>query len=113
MVVADDEVPGEVRFALGPSANGKKVDELDEDAGLARAGPADGVDQPCEPGHEAVVADAQERAARDVADARGLDDDGARLAPGKALIPGEHALADEAVGSGAPGHHGRHPRARG
>ena len=64
-------------------------------------------------GHEAIVADAQQRAARHVADAGRLDDDRAGPPCGEALVPVEHVVGDDAVVGGAPGDHGGHPGAVG
>ena len=69
------------------------------------------VDEVGEPGDEAIVADAQERPARDVADAGRLDDDRAGLPLGEAAVPVEHVRRDEAVLGRAPRHHRRHPGA--
>ena len=60
---------------------------------------------------EAVVTDAEQRSARDVADAGGLDHERAGLPPGEALVPGEHLRRDQPIVGGAPGHHRRHPGA--
>ena len=48
------------------------------------------LDQRPKPGDEAVIADAQQRPARHVADAGGLDHDRARPAAREALVPVEH-----------------------
>ena len=65
-----------------------------------------------EAGDEAVVPDAEQRPARDVADAGRLDDEHARAARGEAAVPVEDLRRDEAVLGRAPGHHRRDPRPR-
>ena len=75
---------------------------------LARA---HGLDQRRQAGDEAVVADAQQRPARDVADAGRLDDDRAGLPLREALVPASTSGGDEAVLGRAPRHHRRHPGA--
>ncbi len=111
VAVGDLEVAAEVGLRLRPPPDRQEVDDLDEEAGVAAAGAAHGLDQLGEAGEEAVVADAQQRAARDVADAGRLDDERPRLAVGEALVPVEHLVGDEALLGGAPGHHRRHPGA--
>ena len=51
------------------------------------------VDQLGRAREEAIVADAQQRSARHVADAGRLDDERPRLAAGEALVPGERPPA--------------------
>ena len=95
---------------LGSAAHGHEVDELDEETGVAGAVLAHGVDETAETRDEALVADAQERPARDVPDAGRLDDEHAGAAVGEACVPREHVLRHEAVLGRAPRHHRRYPR---
>ncbi len=78
---------GEERFFRRPPADGEEVDDLDEESRAAAAGATDGLDEIAQTRNEPVVADAQQRPARDVADAGGLDDDRAGLPLRKALVP--------------------------
>src|SRR5690606_28121305 len=57
------------------------------------------------------VTDPEERAARHVADAGGLDDDGARLTGGEAGVPVDDVRGDLAILGGPPRDHGGHPGA--
>lgn len=109
--IGDLEVAAEKRFALGPPAHREEVEHLDEEARPAAARLAHGLDEAPEPRDEPVIADPQERPARDVADAGRLDDEDARLARGEARVPVEDLGRDEAVVGGAPGDHRRHPGA--
>ena len=77
---SDLEEAGEELLGRGPAPDAEEVDELDEELRAAAGAAADGGHQVFEAGQVAVVAGAQERAARDVADARRLDDDRAGLA---------------------------------
>jgi hypothetical protein len=71
------------------------------------------LDEAPEARDEAVAADAEERAARHVADAGGFHDQHAGLALGEAAVPLEHLKGDVAVLGCPPGDHRRHPRAVG
>ena len=64
-----------------------------------------------EAGEKAVVADAQQRTAGDVANAGRLDDDRARATARETLVPGDDVVGDEAVLGRAPGHHRGNPGA--
>ena len=77
---------------------------------MARAALAHDVDELPQAGNEAVVPDAQERAARDVTNAGGFHHQHARLTFGEPRVPVEHVLGDEAVLRRAPRDHGRDPR---
>ena len=100
-------------LGIGPAADGQEIDALDEEFGLPFARPVHRVGQFPQAGDEAVVANTQQRARGYVADTRRLDHDGAGPALGKALVPVEHVISDEALLVGAPRHHGRHPGALG
>ena len=65
------------------------------------------------PGSEAIVPGAQERAARDVADAGRFDDQCARLSLGESRVPLDDFVGDHAVLGRAPRDHGGNPRAAG
>ncbi len=111
MRVRDGEEPFEIFRRLRASANGEKVDDLDQQARAVAARAPDGFNQTREPLDVAVVADAQQRPAGNVADAGRLYDDSARSSLREPLVPGEHVVADEALLGGAPRHHRRHPGA--
>src|ERR1043166_901314 len=96
---------------FGPPLDGEEVDDLYEQARAAKAFAPDGLDQLTQAGDEAVVADAQERPRRDVADARGLDDNRAGPARGEAPVPLKVLARHDAVLGRPPGNHGRNPRA--
>ncbi len=111
MLVAQDEEAPQVLFLLRPAADAEEVDDLHEEPRRAAAALAHDAHELGEAGHEALVADAQERAARHVADAGRLDDQHARPAVGEAPVPVEDVRRDVAVLDRAPGHHRRHPAA--
>jgi len=90
----------------------EEIDDLDQEARAAPRARAHHLDQLPQAGYEALVADAQERSARDVADARRLDHEGPGLAVREAAVPVEHLARDRAVLAGAPRHHGGDPGAR-
>ena len=113
MSVGDLQVAAEERLARRPPADGQEVDDLDEQLRPSAAGSPHGVDERAQARDEAVVTDAQQRSARDVADAGRLDDDRAGLPLREALVPVEHVGGDEAVLGRAPRHHRRHPGAVG
>jgi hypothetical protein len=107
----DRQVAAEVRVARRPPADHQEVDELDEQQRLAARRRAHRVDQRAQPRHEAIVADAQERPRRHVADAGGLDHQHAGAARGEPRVPVDHRRGDLTVVAGAPRHHRRHPGA--
>jgi hypothetical protein len=109
VLLRDREKTLEEFVRIRTPANGQKIDELDEESRLSRARAADRLDQRSEPREEPRIADPQKRPARDVANAGGLDDQGTRAAPGKALIPGEHVGRDQAIVGRAPRDHRRNP----
>jgi hypothetical protein len=80
--IAAQELPG-----LRPAADGQEVDELNEQARTAMAGPRHRLGKFPQARDEAVVADAQKRAGRHVPYPRRLDHQAARLALGEALVP--------------------------
>src|SRR5439155_1762781 len=85
--IGDREVAREVFLGLGPSADREEVDDLDEEARAAVALLPHRIDEPGEPREEAVVADPEEGAARDITDARRLHDEDPWLALGEARGP--------------------------
>ena len=93
------------------SLHRQEVDDLDEQPGCAAARAPDRLDELPEPRQEPIVADAEQRPARDVPHPGGLDHDRARPTPREALVPAQHRGRHHAVVRGAPGHHGRHPGA--
>ena len=96
---------------IGTPAHRQKIDELNEEARLAGARAPHRLDQTGQPRDEPIIADAQQRPARHLPDARGLDHDGARPASGEALVPVEHLRSDQPVLGGPPRDHGGHPGA--
>ncbi len=96
---------------IGPPPDGEEVDDLDEQARLASARFADRIDDAAQTRKIAIVADTQQRTARNVADARGFDHDGAGPPARESLIPCHHLIGRKAVLRGAPRHHGRYPAA--
>src|SRR5205823_433826 len=112
VLVGDREEALEVLLLLGAPAYGEKVDDLDEQPRLTLALLAHALDETAKAGDEPVVPDPQERAARDLADPRRLDDEDAGTSLREAAVPVDHVLGDEPVLGRAPRHHGGHPRAR-
>ncbi len=108
---AELEMSAEVGLLCRAPADAQEVDDLDEQAGLAARRLAHAVDQLAQARDEALVADAQERPGRDVADAGRLDHQHAGAAGGEARVPVDDVVGDEAVVGGAPRDHGRHPGA--
>ena len=111
MLLIDFEEALEIFRRVGPPPDGEKINQLNEQPGVAVALPADGLDQIREAGDEAIVADAQQRARGNVADAGRFDDDGAGPTAGKPAIPVQDIVGDFAVAGGAPRNHGGHPGA--
>ena len=87
----------------------QEIDELDEEPRLAAACRAHRLGEPAQAGDIAIMADAQQRSAWNIADAGRFDDDRAGPAAGEALVPGHDFVGDDAVFRSAPRHHGRHP----
>jgi hypothetical protein len=112
MPLADLQKLPEVLAGLGAPTNTQEVDELNEQARLACARLSHDVDQFAQARQEAIVTNAQQRAAGYVANAGRLDDYHCRTAAREALIPCENVVADEAVFRGAPRDHRRHPGPR-
>ncbi len=112
VTIGEDQEAAEVLLAIGAAPDGQEVDQLDQEPGVAVARAAHGRGQLAQAGDEPVVADAQERAARDVAHAGRLDHDRAGAPEGEPLVPGQHIVGHEPVVGGAPRDHGGHPGAR-
>ena len=96
----------------GSAPNAQKIDDLYEKLGFAVTGAAHAFGQALEAGEISVMADAQQGSARDIAHARGLDNQCRGAAARKALVPSEHRRRDIAVFGRAPRNHGRNPGAR-
>ena len=109
MIFGNPQELAEIAVAARPSADGQEIDDLDEQPGMPAAGPGNGLDERLEPRDEPVVADAQQRTAGNVADAGGLDHDGAGAPAGKALVPAQYLGGDDPVLGCPPGHHRRNP----
>ena len=106
-----EELAHEALLRRAP-ADAQEVDHLDQEARLAAGARAHHVAELAQPRHEALVPDAEERAARHVADARRLDDEHPGPAVREASVPVEHRARDVPVLGRAPRHHRRHPGAR-
>jgi len=111
MAIGHGEEALEEFLRLGPPADRQKVDQLDEQLGVAGAVLAHRLDQPAQPGQESVVADAQQRPARHVPDAGRLDHDRAGPAAREPGVPVDHVVGRETVVGGAPRHHRGDPAA--
>src|SRR6267143_2497409 len=85
--VGDLEIPSEESLGLWASPHRDEVEDLDEEPRPAPAPLPDRLDERPESGNEPVIADSQQGAARDVADAGGLHDQDARLALGESSVP--------------------------
>ena len=96
---------------LGSTPDSQKIDDLDEQPRLAAARAPHGVNEPPEPLDITVVADAQQRPARDVANAGRLHDDRAWPTAREPLVPGDDGIGGKAVIRRAPGHHRGNPGA--
>ena len=107
----DRQEPPQKLVWVGPPTNPQEIDDLDQQPRLPLAGLAHHVDQLPQSGQEPIVADAQQRPAGDVADARRLHHDRARAPASEAGVPVEHARSDVALLGRAPRHHGGDPRA--
>ena len=96
-------------FRLWAAADGKEIDQLNEEACAPLAGAPHRFNQAAQPRQEPVVPDAQQRPAAHVADAGRLDHDGARHAAGETLVPFDDLVGHIAFLGRPPRHHGRHP----
>ena len=103
------EIALEELARIGPAPHVQEIDQLNVQPRLAVARAAHGVDERAQSRHEARLADAQQRPARDVADTGGLDDQSAGAPAGEALVPGEYVRGDDALLGRAPRHHRGHP----
>ena len=110
MPVGDGEKPLEEfsRFRLRP---GREVDELHEQPGAAAAGAPHAFDEAPQAGQKTIVADAQQRPARHVANAGGLDHNGAGRAAREPFVPVDDVVGGVALFGRPPWNHGRHPGA--
>jgi hypothetical protein len=100
-----------VFFFLRTAPDRKKVNDLNEEFGLALAGFSYGFNQLSESRQKAIVANAHERAAGNVADTGGFHDQNPRPSFSKASIPIEIVVGNKTVFRRPPGHHRRHPGA--
>src|SRR5262249_32527357 len=91
------EVATEESLGLRTAPDRDEVEDLYEEPRPASAVLAHRVDERPKPGHEAIVANAQERPARDVADAGRLDDEHTGLPVGKPGVPVEDFRRHEPV----------------
>src|SRR2546423_778105 len=111
MTLLQDKETREEFLFLRAALDGEEIDDLNEQARVAVTGAAHRFDQLAQARDEAVVADPEQRAAGDVANACRFDDNGAGLPFGEAFVPLKHIRRHEAVFGGAPRHHRRNPRA--
>ena len=109
VVVGDSQELGEKAVAAGPPPDRQEVDDLDQQPGPPAARPGNGLHQGLEARDEPVVADAQQRAARNVAYPRRLDHDRAGASPGETLVPAQHLGRDDPVPGRPPRHHRGNP----
>ncbi len=110
LVVDLQEAPEELLLRRSP-LDGEEVDQLNEEARPSVRCFAHRFGERLQSGHETVVADAQQRTARHVADAGRLDHDRPRLPFGETPVPGDHRIGHLAVAGGTPGHHRGNPSA--
>ena len=111
MALAYPQKPLEEFFRFGTAADTEEIDDLDEDPRMPLAGAAYRFNQFAQAGDVAVVTDAQQRPAGDVAYARCFDDYRPGASTRKALVPLQHVCSDNTVFVRAPRHHRRHPGA--
>src|SRR5258706_16302885 len=112
MMFSDLEKSLKIFRPVGPALDCQKIDNLNEEFGLAVARGADCINQLPESGQKSIVTDSQERAAGNIANAGSFDDQGSRLTLGEASVPIQVLPGDKAIFSGTPGHHRRDPGAR-
>src|SRR5262249_34971808 len=89
----------------------EEVDNLDQNLGSSVARPPHSLGELAQAGDVAVVADSEQWAARDVANAGGLEHDDPGLTAGEALVPVEYLWRDEAIFGRPPRDHRRRPGA--
>src|SRR5262245_51376101 len=111
MSIGQDQKFPKVALWLRTPADPQKIDDLDEQSGVATARPSHRLHQFGEARDESVVTYPEQRAASNIPDPCRLDNDGARPASSEAVIPGQHLRCDVSLFSSAPGHHSRDPGA--
>ena len=109
VVLGDRQEAREVLRRLRPPSDRQEVEDLQEHARAPAAAGAHGGDELAQARDEAIVADAQQRPTRHVANAGCFDHQHAGRAVGEAAVPVEHVGGDEAVLGCSPRHHRRHP----
>src|SRR5262249_28635715 len=87
----------------------QKVDQLNEQAGLATARLTHQAYELTQARQKSIMPRAQQRTARHIAYARRLDDDRTRLPLGESLVPFQHLGRDETLFAGPPRDHRRYP----
>ena len=97
-------------LAVRTAADGKKIDDLNEQASLAAALRGNPVDELFQPGDESIVPDAQKGSGGYIADPGCLHHQGGGPSPGEPPVPIEVVPGDVSVFSCPPRHHGRYPR---
>src|SRR5262245_28963331 len=109
MALFDLQKSREVFLFFRPPPHRQKIDNLDEEPSVSAARLMRYFNQFAQAWNETVVSDAQQRPARDVAHARGLDHDRAGTPLGEAPIPVEDVLRDKAFFGRPPRNHRRNP----
>src|SRR6185503_17590320 len=105
MMIVYAQKPLKEFFLLRPSLHREKVDDLNEQSRLTTTRFPHSLDQLAQPRDKPIVTDTQQRTTRNIAHARGFDDEHARTSISKPPIPIEILLRDKAVLGRAPGHH--------
>src|SRR5258707_7094035 len=110
MVTRDLQEPLKIFRLVRTTLDGQEIDELNEELRLTVAGLADRIDQLFQSRQKSIVTDAQQRAARNVANAGSFNHQRRQSSPGKPSIPIKIVLGNKSIVSRAPWHHRRHPR---
>src|SRR5262249_37669862 len=100
----------EVFFFFRPPPHRQKIYNLNEQSRMPSARLPHDLNQLTQARNETVMSDAQQRPARNVAHARGLDHDRAGTPLGEAPVPVEDILRDKAFFGRPPRNHRRNPR---
>ena len=111
MVTCDLQEPLKIFRLVRTTLDGQEIDDLNEELRPSVAGFAHGVDQLFQSREKSIVTDAQQRPARNVANAGSFYHQRGWLPLRKTAIPVKVVLGNEAITSGAPWDHRRDPRA--
>src|SRR5262245_35613282 len=99
-----------VFFFFRPPPHSQKIYDLNEQSRMPSARLPHDLNQLTQARNKTVMSDAQQRPARNVADARGLDHDRAGTPLGEATVPVENVLCDKTFFGRPPRNHRRNPR---